>query len=255
MSDLALAPPAALSVRHVSKSYPVEGDTLTVLQRISLNLARGEFLSIVGASGCGKSTLLRLIAGLDDRYEGEILLDGTAIAGPGLDRGVVFQDHRLFPWLNVHDNVGLGLDTFALARSEREDRIQEQLELVGLASFASAYPHQLSGGMSQRAAIARALVSRPEILLMDEPFGALDSLTRVYLQEELLRIWSERRITAIVVTHDVEEAVFLGDRVAVMEPRPGRIQHIVPVPLPRPRQRADADFTAIKQQISQGLRR
>ena len=166
MSDLALAPPAALSVRHVSKSYPVEGDTLTVLQRISLNLARGEFLSIVGASGCGKSTLLRLIAGLDDRYEGEILLDGTAIAGPGLDRGVVFQDHRLFPWLTVHDNVGLGLDTFALARSEREDRIREQLELVGLASFASAYPHQLSGGMSQRAAIARALVSRPEILLL-----------------------------------------------------------------------------------------
>ena len=168
---------------------------------------------------------------------------------------MVFQDHRLFPWLNVHDNVGLGLDTFALARSEREDRIREQLELVGLASFASAYPHQLSGGMSQRAAIARALVSRPEILLMDEPFGALDSLTRVYLQEELLRIWSERRITAIVVTHDVEEAVFLGDRVAVMEPRPGRIQHIVPVPLPRPRQRADADFTAIKQQVSHGLRR
>lgn len=255
MSDLAFARPAALSVRQLSKSYPAEGDTLTVLQRISLDLARGEFLSIVGASGCGKSTLLRLIGGLDQRYDGEILLDGQAIAGPGLDRGVVFQDHRLFPWLNVHDNVGLGLDTLALTRAEREERIHEQLELVGLASFASAYPHQLSGGMSQRAAIARALVSRPDILLMDEPFGALDALTRVYLQEELLRIWSERQITAIVVTHDVEEAVFLGDRVAVMAPRPGRIQHIADVSLARPRRRDDEDFIAIKQQVSHSLRR
>ena len=247
--------PTALSLRNVGKTYRIEGQDLPVLQRIGLAIARGEFLSIVGASGCGKSTLLRLIAGLDHRFDGDILIDGEPVAGPGVERSLVFQDHRLFPWLNVTDNIGLGLDSLDLSRHEREARIREQLELVGLTGFAQAWPHQLSGGMAQRAAIARALVSRPDILLMDEPFGALDSITRAHMQEELLRIWRERRITVVIVTHDVDEAVFLGDRVVVMEPRPGRVQSVIEVDLPRPRERTGTAFNQIKQRVLGQLKR
>lgn len=245
----------ALSLRGVNKHYHVEDRVLPVLDGISLDLRRGEFLSIVGASGCGKSTLLRLIVGLDDAFEGQILIEGRPLAGPGVERGIVFQDHRLFPWLTVAGNVGLALDSLAIPAAERRERVEALLQLVGLAGFAQAYPHQLSGGMAQRAAIARALVSEPEILLMDEPFGALDSLTRVYLQEELLRIWSQRKVTVIVVTHDVEEAVFLSDTVAVMEPRPGRMAEILPVSLSRPRERTGSDFNQLKQHILARLRR
>ncbi len=245
----------ALSLHNVGKTYRIDGQSLPVLQRIGLEVGRGEFLGIVGASGCGKSTLLRLIAGLDDRFDGDILIDGQPVAGPGVERSLVFQDHRLFPWLSVWDNIGLGLDSLELSRREREARIREQLELVGLTGFAQAWPHQLSGGMAQRAAIARALVSRPDILLMDEPFGALDSITRAHLQEELLRIWRERRITVVIVTHDVDEAVFLGDRVAVMEPRPGRVQSVIEVDLPRPRERTGAAFNQIKQRVLAQLKR
>ncbi|WP_137918735.1 ABC transporter ATP-binding protein [Hydrogenophaga sp. 2FB] len=249
------APPASLSLRNVGKTYRIDGQDLPVLQRIGLDITRGEFIGIVGASGCGKSTLLRLIAGLDHRFDGEILIEGHPVAGPGVERSLVFQDHRLFPWLSVTDNIALGLDSLALGRHERQARIQEQLELVGLTGFAQAYPHQLSGGMAQRAAIARALVSRPDILLMDEPFGALDSITRAHMQEELLRIWRERRVTVVIVTHDVDEAVFLGDRVAVMEPRPGRLQSVIGVDLPRPRLRTDAAFNQVKQRVLAQLKR
>jgi ABC-type nitrate/sulfonate/bicarbonate transport system ATPase subunit len=249
------AAPASLSLRNVGKTYSIDGQDLPVLQRIGLEIARGEFLGIVGASGCGKSTLLRLIAGLDDRFDGDILIEGRPVAGPGVERSLVFQDHRLFPWLSVTDNIALGLDSLDLGRRERESRIQEQLELVGLTGFAKVYPHQLSGGMAQRAAIARALVSRPDILLMDEPFGALDSITRAHMQEELLRIWRERRVTVVIVTHDVDEAVFLGDRVAVMEPRPGRVQSVIDVDLPRPRERTGAAFNQIKQRVLAQLKR
>jgi len=245
----------ALSLRRVAKHYTVDDRPLPVLERIDLDLRRGEFLSIVGASGCGKSTLLRLVAGLDLAFEGEILIDGRPVAGPGIERGMVFQDHRLFPWLTITGNVALGLDSLDLAASERDRRVAAMLELVGLSAFASAHPHQLSGGMAQRAAIARALVSEPEILLMDEPFGALDSLTRVYLQEELLRIWSQRQVTVIVVTHDVEEAVYLSDTIAVMAPRPGRIVGTARVDLPRPRDRADPRFGEIRRAILGQLRR
>ena len=248
-------PSIALSLQGVGKQYVVENKTLPVLQRINLDLRRGEFLSIVGASGCGKSTLLRLIVGLDGDFDGNILIDGRPVDGPGAERGIVFQDHRLFPWLTIEDNVGLGLDSLDIPDAERRARIKDLLELVGLSGFARVYPHQLSGGMAQRAAIARALVSEPEILLMDEPFGALDSLTRAYLQEELLRIWSQRRVTVIVVTHDVEEAVFLSDTVVVMEPRPGRIQSVTPIDLPRPRDRATPGFADIKHRILTNLRR
>ncbi|MCK6403234.1 MAG: ABC transporter ATP-binding protein [Sphaerotilus natans subsp. sulfidivorans] len=240
-----------LDIRQLSKQYTVKGEPLPVLQKIDLTVQPGEFVSIVGSSGCGKSTLLRLVVGLEADYQGELLLDGARIAGTSLDRGIVFQEHRLFPWLNVEQNIALGLINAELPESEKRRSIAEHIALVGLKGFETAYPHQLSGGMSQRVAIARALVNRPRVLLLDEPFGALDALTRSHLQQELVRIWAAEGITAILVTHDVEEAVFLGDRVVVMEPRPGRIRRIVPVDLARPRDRASLAFARIKDDVLQ----
>jgi ABC-type nitrate/sulfonate/bicarbonate transport system ATPase subunit len=245
----------ALSLDRVGKTYDVDGRSLSVLEGISLSLRRGQFMSIVGASGCGKSTLLRLVAGLDADFGGSILIDGVPVDGPGAERGMVFQDHRLFPWLSVFDNVALGLDNSAFDAKERAARVRDILHVVGLSSFAGAWPHQLSGGMAQRAAIARALVSEPRILLMDEPFGALDSLTRTHMQDELVRIWHERQVTVMIVTHDVEEAVFLGDTVVVMEPRPGRVGNITDVDLARPRDRASPAFAALRQRVLGQLRR
>jgi sulfonate transport system ATP-binding protein len=236
-----------LYVRAVSKSYAIEGEPLAVLKNVSFDVEPGEFVSIVGASGCGKSTLLRLIIGLDTDYEGEIALGARRISGPGAERGLVFQEHRLFPWLTVRQNVMLGLER--LDAKEADARAAESIGLVGLSGFANAYPHQLSGGMAQRAAIARALVTRPDILLLDEPLGALDSLTRGHLQNELLRIWQRERVTMIMVTHDVEEAAYLSDKIIVMAPRPGRIKSIVPVDLERPRHRAAPEFAGVKEQI------
>ena len=244
-----MAHAGTLDIRSLSKHYQVNGRSLPVLADISLTIQPGEFVSIVGASGCSKSTLLRLMIGLEADHQGEILLDGQRIAGTSLDRGIVFQEHRLFPWLNVEQNVGLGLLNARIGDAEKRRAVQEHIGLVGLQGFESAYPHQLSGGMSQRVAIARALVNRPEVLLLDEPFGALDALTRKHLQEELQRIWQAEGITAILVTHDVEEAVYLGDRVVVMQPRPGRIQRIVDVPLPRPRDRKSLAFTAVEDAV------
>ncbi|GAA5784636.1 sulfonate ABC transporter ATP-binding protein [Chitiniphilus shinanonensis] len=240
---------ATLEIRGLSKQYQVKGETLPVLDNVSLSIKPGEFVSIVGASGCGKSTLLRLVIGLEDDYQGDILLDGHRIVGTSLERGIVFQEHRLFPWLTVEQNVGLGLLNADLGEARKRDAVREHIALVGLEGFERAYPYQLSGGMSQRVAIARALVNRPEVLLLDEPFGALDALTRAYLQQELQRIWAQEGITMILVTHDVEEAVYLGDRVVVMQPRPGRIKRIVDVPLPRPRDRGDYAFAAIKEDV------
>jgi sulfonate transport system ATP-binding protein len=244
---------AGLAIRGVSKSYQVDDRPLTVLRNIAFDIAPGEFVSVVGASGCGKSTLLRLIIGLDTEYDGDILLGGRRIAGTGPERGIVFQDHRLFPWLTVWDNIGLGLDARDISPAERSRSIAANIALVGLTGFEKAYPHQWSGGMAQRAAIARALVSRPEILLLDEPLGALDSLTRAYLQKELLRIWQHEDVTMVMVTHDVEEAVFLSDKIVVMEPRPGRISAIVPIDLPHPRDRASPEFITLKERILQAL--
>lgn len=244
-----MAHAGTLDIKHLSKHYEVKGEPLKVLDDISLSIKPGEFVSIVGSSGCGKSTLLRLIIGLEGDYKGEILLDGKRIVGTSLDRGIVFQEHRLFPWLTVEQNVGLGLLNAPGTQAEKGRNVQEHIALVGLKGFETAYPHQLSGGMSQRVAIARALVNRPEVLLLDEPFGALDALTRAYLQQELERIWRAEGITAILVTHDVEEAVYLGDRVVVMQPRPGRVKRIVDVPLARPRDRGAADFAALKDDV------
>lgn len=244
-----MAHAGTLALRDVRKTYPVDGKPLAVLSDITLSIAPGEFVSIVGASGCGKSTLLRLVIGLDDDYQGEILLDGRRIAGTSLDRGIVFQEHRLFPWLTVEQNVALGLLNAKLPEAEKRAAVRRHIELVGLQGFETVHPHQLSGGMSQRVAIARALVNRPEILLLDEPFGALDAMTRAHLQQELRRIWQAEGITMILVTHDVEEAVYLGDKVVVMEPRPGRIRRVVPVGLSHPRDRAGADFARAKDAV------
>ncbi|MGO4304158.1 ABC transporter ATP-binding protein [Cupriavidus sp. RAF12] len=238
-----------LNITHLHKQYEVNGKALPVLDDISLSIAPGEFVSIVGASGCGKSTLLRLVAGLEDDYRGEIRVDGRRVVGTSLQRGIVFQEHRLFPWLTVSQNIALALINSKISEGEKFRIVHAHIELVGLNGFENAYPYQLSGGMSQRVAIARALVTRPDILLLDEPFGALDALTRAHLQQELRRIWQAEGITMILVTHDVEEAVFLGDRVVVMEPRPGRIRRILQVELPHPRDRASAAFARVRDSV------
>jgi sulfonate transport system ATP-binding protein len=244
-----MANPGIIEIIDVHKQFTVENETLNVLGGLSLTIAPGEFVSIVGLSGCGKSTLLRLLIGLDREYQGEIRIGGEPVRGPSLDRGIVFQEHRLFPWLSVRDNVGLGLQNAALPAAEKERAVRDHIALVGLEGFENAYPHQLSGGMAQRAAIARALVNRPSILLLDEPFGALDALTRSNLQQELRRIWQTEKISMVLVTHDVEEAVYLGDRVVVLEARPGRIERIVNVPVAHPRDRADARLKELVEEV------
>jgi len=244
-----MAQPGVIDIRGVNKQYVVNDKALPVLVGLSLTIEPGEFLSIVGSSGCGKSTLLRLILGLDVDYTGEIRVDGEQVKGTSLDRGIVFQDHRLFPWLTIEQNVGLGLENSTWPAERKRAEIARHIELVGLNGFETAYPHQLSGGMAQRAAIARALVNQPSILLLDEPFGALDALTRTNLQQELQRIWQTEKITSILVTHDVEEAVYLGDRVVVMQPRPGRIRKILDVPVPHPRERTDPALKALIDEV------
>ncbi len=239
----------ALHIEGLEKTYTLDGRSLRVLEDIDLDIRTGEFVSIVGASGCGKSTLLRLIVGLDAAYGGKLIYEGKPVTGTDLSRGIVFQEHRLFPWLTVTENIAIAFASTGVSKAERRRRVQDQIDLVGLRGFEKAYPHQISGGMSQRVAIARALVLRPRLLLLDEPFGALDALTRLTLQQELERLWEHEGLTTVLVTHDVEEAVFLGDRIVVMEARPGRIKRIVPVPLPRPRVRTSLEFQRIKADV------
>ena len=239
----------ALQLRGVRKVFERPQGRLKVLDDIELEVAPGEFVCIVGASGCGKSTLLRLIAGLDTDYSGTISYEGQAITGPDLSRGIIFQEHRLFPWLTVEQNIQLAFSATAVPKQEQKERVQEQIHRVGLVGFETAWPHQISGGMAQRAAIARALINRPKLLLLDEPLGALDALTRLRLQQELQRLWLDVGITMVMVTHDIEEAVFLSDRIVVLEARPGRIRRVVPVDMPHPRERTEASFNAIKHDV------
>jgi sulfonate transport system ATP-binding protein len=234
-----------LEISGLRKGFATADGELAVLDGIDLAIEPGSFVCIVGGSGCGKSTLLRIIAGLDLDYQGSVRLGGSPITGPGLDRGFVFQEPRLFPWLTVEGNVGFGL----AGRPDREQLVRQHIALVGLKGFERSFPNQLSGGMAQRAAIARALVGLPQVLLLDEPFGALDALTRIRMQQEVLRIWEAERTTVILVTHDIDEAVYLGDRVVVLSPRPGTVRRVVPVDLPRPRDRASLEFTRIRQAI------
>lgn len=226
---------AKLVISGLTKTFEAEQGEIRALGGIDLTIAENEFVSLVGTSGCGKSTLLMIVAGLESRTEGSVTIDGTLVTGPGLDRGVVFQSYTLLPWLSALGNVEFALTAAGRGREEARDVAHRHLALVGLEEFAHAFPSQLSGGMKQRVAIARALSYRPKMLLMDEPFGALDALTRHHMQELLARIWEQHRLTVLFVTHDVEEAVYMSDRVAVMTNRPGRLKSIVPIDLPRPR--------------------
>lgn len=246
-------------VRDVSKVFERSGHPpLTVLEHIELDIRPGEFLTIIGPSGCGKTTLLNLLGGFVRPTAGLALKDGIEIAGPGPDRTMVFQDYALFPWLTVADNVAFGLRAKRVAKAELNRRVLHFLNLVGLSGFADAYPSQLSGGMRQRVSIARALAPDPDVVLMDEPFAALDSLTRDRLQEELLSIWSKSRKTFVLITHNIEEAVFLSDRIVVMRSHPGRIRSILDIDLPRPRQPdiriRDPLFLELKQRVSDLVR-
>lgn len=239
---------AALSIGRVGKSFSLNGIPREILRDVSFTVGKGEIVGVLGASGCGKSTLLRLIVGLDQEYSGRIAVSGEETKGPSRNVAMVFQDHRLFPWLTVAGNVGLALEALDLSGKEKADRIRRYVDLVGLSDYIDAYPKQLSGGMAQRAAIARALVSEPNILLMDEPFGALDSLLRLRLQDELLRIWDRNNVSIVVVTHDIEEALYLSDRVIVLEANPGRIRSAIDVDLDRPRLRDDPRIVDLKRQ-------
>ncbi len=247
---------ARLEVVEVRKTFP-GSRPVDALGPFSLRLQENEFVSIVGTSGCGKSTLLNLAAGLMDLTAGDILVDGAPIAGPGRDRGVVFQTYTLFPWMTAAANVEFALRGERLGAAERRRVARENLELVGLGSFADAYPRQLSGGMKQRVAIARALCYRPRILLMDEPFGALDAQTRLLMQELLTRIWEAHRLTVLFITHDVDEAVYISDRVVIMTNRPGRLKEEVPISLPRPRTievQESPEFLALRHRILTSIR-
>lgn len=246
---------SVLTITHLHKSFQVGKQTREVLHDISLTLADNEFVSVVGTSGCGKSTLLSIAAGLEDYDSGDVQVDGQTIRGAGIDRGVVFQSYTLLPWLTARQNIEFALKAAGFSRAECREKADQHLELVQLTAFADAWPSELSGGMKQRVAIARALSYRPKILLMDEPFGALDAMTRHQMQELLTGIWEQHRLTVMFVTHDIEEAVYLSDRIVVMGP--GTIQATFDVPLPRPRREeltASPEFTDLQRQVLHTIR-
>ncbi|WP_374122325.1 ABC transporter ATP-binding protein [Variovorax boronicumulans] len=249
-----LTPAPAVSLREVSQLYASAGGELHwALTDVDLDIGAGEFVCAIGPSGCGKTTLLNMIAGFLQPTLGRVTVQGQPVTGPGPDRGVVFQEYALFPWLTARRNVEFGLKQQGLARPERRARAEELLALTGLAHAADRYPFELSGGMRQRVAVARALATQPQVLLMDEPFAAIDALTRATLQRELLRIWEALQLSIFFITHNIEEAVFLAQRVVVMSPHPGRIHEIIEVPLPYPRERSDPAFGAIYARIGQAF--
>lgn len=239
----------ALRIREIGRHFTnPAGVQVQALQQVNLDIQAGEFVSLLGPSGCGKSTLLRLIAGLDQADAGRIELDGEVVNQPHYTRGLVFQDPTLFPWLTIRENVALGLHARGIEWKNKPE-VDEFIQLVGLKGFETAYPYQLSGGMAQRASLARALVNQPKVLLLDEPLGALDAFTRMQMQDEILRIWRERRTTMVFVTHDIDEALFLSDRVVVMTPRPGKVTKVVSVDLARPRARNHPDFFRLRSEV------
>ncbi len=239
---------ASLDVLDVSHRFDLDGNFLPVLNRVSLQVQPGEMVALLGHSGCGKSTLLRLVAGLEPPTLGTLLVDGKLIEGPHPSRVVMFQDPTLYPWRNVRANVSVGLEARGLLRSQGH-RVDEALDLVGLQQFANAYPHQLSGGMAQRVSLARALVNDPRLLLLDEPLGKLDSMTRITMQHELVSLWQRTGFTALLVTHDVEEALFMSNRVIVLTPRPAAIKADIEVDLPFPRHRGDPRLAELRREI------
>lgn len=238
-----------IEIVSVDRTYVDANDnTVEALKNINLSVKKGEFLTIIGPSGCGKTTLLRLLAGLDRPEAGEITLEGEEITSPDPNRGYVFQQGSLFPWLTVEKNIAAGLKARGVYRQNKEE-VAKFIELIGLRGFEKSYPHQISGGMAQRVAIARALINRPVALLLDEPMGALDAFTRADLQDKLLELWKSDKTTMILVTHDVDEAIYLSDRIVIMTPRPGKINEILDVHLPRPRYRGSTEFLALRRSI------
>ncbi|GIM30146.1 ABC transporter ATP-binding protein [Clostridium polyendosporum] len=249
MVDKAKSVGGHIKIRNVRRIFlDSTNNEIVALENVNLDIRPGEFVSLIGPSGCGKSTLLRIITGLDNSNEGELFLDNVRINGPHFERGLVFQDPTLFPWLSVYENVASGLVARKIFREKKED-VGEYIKLVGLEGFESSYPHQLSGGMAQRVALARALVNHPKVLLLDEPLGALDAFTRMQMQDEILRIWKERGTTMVLVTHDVDEAIYLSDRIVIMSSRPGKIQEIIDVKICRPRERNHAEFFRLRSKI------
>jgi nitrate ABC transporter ATP-binding subunit len=242
-----------LTIHGVTKRFAVGDDEVEALAPVDLAIPKGEFVCMIGASGCGKSTLLRIIAGFEEPTTGEVAIDGKPVTGPGSDRGMVFQDYALFPWMTVRQNISFGPRQRHLAREEIDRTTDEFVRMVGLERFADRYPNQLSGGMKQRVAIARVLANNANILLMDEPFGALDALTREQLQNELLQIWKRTGVTTIFVTHSVEEAVLLADRVLVMSAGPGKIDSDFRIDLPRPRDVSSPEFNALRRDVARRL--
>ncbi|TBC68628.1 ABC transporter ATP-binding protein [Rhizobium ruizarguesonis] len=238
-----------VTIRHLSKSYRLNGAPLQVLRDINLHVRSGESLAIVGASGSGKTTLLRVLAGLEDSDTGEVLVDGQAIRGVGTERAVIFQEPRLLPWLTVLDNVAFGLETSGLSREQARGQARHYVKLVGLQQFEAAYPRQLSGGMAQRVGIARALAVQPEILLLDEPLGALDAMTKIGMQQELARIWRDEDVTTILVTHDLEEAIYLADRILILPREKGGEPRLIEIDLPRPRDRSAPEFVRHREEL------
>lgn len=245
---------ALITIRNLNKTYVTDDSSTVAIEDFSIDIDKGELISIVGPSGCGKTTLLRMIAGLLDPTSGSITINGKECKGPGPDRGMVFQDYALFPWRSVRKNVEFGMEVNGMSKEDRRKRADKLLDVVGLEKFADARVHELSGGMKQRVAIARALATHPDVILMDEPFGALDAQTRNLMQEELVRVIQKTNQTVIFITHSVDEAVYLSDRIVVLTKRPAQIKEIVDIPWERPRDRASPEFTALRKEILEELR-
>lgn len=235
-----------LSIDRLDKTFESKKGAVHALHNLTLHVKEGEFVTVIGPSGCGKSTLLKIIAGLDTEYEGEVKLGGEKVTGPGIDKGFIFQEPRLFPWLTVEKNIAADL---SLKLPGVRSQVERLIELVRLRGFEKSYPRELSGGMAQRVSIARALLRNPKILLLDEPFGALDAFTRAHMQEVLLDIWQNNRTTMVFVTHDIDEAIFLGNRVVILKPRPGEIRSVIPIDLAFPRKKSSVAFQELRYKV------
>jgi sulfonate transport system ATP-binding protein len=241
-----------LEIKNVEKSFNINGEELKVLNGVNFDVREGEFISIIGSSGCGKSTLLNMISSLESITNGEIILDGENVRGPSDKCSVIFQESRLFPWMTVEGNIEFTLSD-TLSKAEKKEIVKKHINLVGLSGFEKAYPSQLSGGMQQRVSIARGLATNPQLLLLDEPFGALDAFTRINMQEETLRIWKEEHTTMILVTHDIDEAIYLSDRIVVLSAKPGVVKEIISIENGRPRDRISPEFGEIRRKVMVAL--
>lgn len=242
--------PLHVQIQQVTKAYDTDsGQAVNALEDVALSIGDGEFICLLGPSGCGKSTLLKLMAGIEPPTSGSVTVGGREVKGPSPERGVIFQDYALFPWLTVRDNIGFGLAFKRMGKGTRTKTVDHYMRLLELEQAARLYPKELSGGMQQRVAIARALCLKPQLLLLDEPFAALDAILRNKLQQEIVRIWQQEQKTFVLVTHDVEEAIYLADRIVVMSPAPGTIKQVVTVPLPRPRARTESGFVALRDRL------